>query len=68
MWNKTKPKPDHIKKIVLEEFVDDKGNRPFEGVDLKKYGYPDEKPSFYIVLTRIRRTNDHKIPISASKL
>lgn len=56
-----KSKPDYIKKIILEDFVDDKGNRPFEGVDLKKFGYPDEKPAFYIAMTRIDKAKENKI-------
>ena len=58
----TKRRPDHVKKISLADFEDGKGNKPFEGVDWKKFGYPDEKPSFYSIVTRMRKDGEEVTP------
>lgn len=58
----TKRKPDHVKKISLADFEDEKGNKPFAGVDWKKFGYPDEKPAFYSIVTRMRKDDEEVTP------
>ena len=50
MWAKTKP--EFVKKVALTDF-EYEGKKPYDVDDLKKFGFPDEEPSFHFILKKI---------------
>ena len=64
MWAKTKP--EFVKKVALTDF-EYEGKKPYDGDDLKKFGFPERRQdSIYIYFKKIA---DYRETINkASKL